>query len=426
MGLTSGYLLTTTLVLAAFGVIAVVAWWPRAAYRGVGPVAARMLMIFFSQALVIVAFLVFLNDYFGFYASWSELDGVGTPKIVGVAQTSNPNAPLLTITETEPGPQPGNRVRIGSKTTVAGGRSGKLGGVAKTDLAVTGELLQVSLNGEHTGIAVSDDWVYLPPQYFQPAYAHTRFPAILALSGYPGDAWSIVRRLKLPSEQALLVAEGQARPTIDVMMNVSPAMPRDTECTNVPAGPQVETFFAIDVPLAVEHAFRVQSGPDSWAAMGYSTGGLCSVKLALMYPRQFSLAVSLAGDYSADEDSTTGDLYGGISGYRDLNSPIWRLEHLPAPPVSVLVASSLVGELDYPQTVQFVKLVRPPMKIYTDYVPEGGHNFSTWETEMLPALRWLSARLSPALPVPGHAKSPSRGRPLGPGRHPARRSAGPS
>jgi hypothetical protein len=426
MGLTSGSLLAATLVLAGLGVVAVVVWWPRAAYRGAGPVVMRVLMIFFSQALVIAAFLLFLNDYFGFYASWSELDGAGTPKIVGVAETSNPNAPLLTVTQTEPGPLPGNHVRIVTKPVVAAGRTGKLGGVVRTDLAATGELLEVSVNGAHTGIAVSDDWVYLPPQYFQRAYAHTRFPAILALSGYPGEAWSIVRRLKLPSEQALLVAEGQARPTVDIMMNVSPAMPRDTECTNIPAGPQVETFFAIDVPLAIERAFRVQSGPDSWAAMGYSTGGLCSVKLALMYPREFSLAVSLAGDYSADEDSTTGDLYGSEAGYRDLNSPIWRLEHLPAPPVSVLVASSLVGELDYPQTVQFVKLVRPPMKIYTDYVPEGGHNFSTWETEMLPALRWLSARLSPALPARAHAGSPSHGRPHGPGRHPAHRSTGPS
>jgi S-formylglutathione hydrolase FrmB len=423
MGLTSGSFLTATLVLAGFGMVAVVVWWPRAAYRGAGPVATRVIMIVLSQALVIVAFLVFLNDYFGFYASWSELDGTGTPKIVGVAQTSNPNAPLLTVTESKPGPLPGKRTRVIGKPTVAVGRGGSslLGGLAKTGLAQTGELLQVSINGANTGIAVSNDWVYLPPQYFQAAYAHTRFPAILALSGYPGDAWSIVRRLKLPSEQALLVAEGQARPTVDIMMNVSPAMPRDTECTNVPAGPQVETFFAIDVPLAIERAFRVQSGAGSWAAMGYSTGGLCSVKLAMMNPRQFPLAVSLAGDYSADEDSTTGDLYGSVPGYRDLNSPIWRLEHLPAPPVSVLVASSLVGELDYPQTVQFVKLVRPPMKIFTDYVPQGGHNFSTWETEMLPALRWLSARLSPAVPARGRAGSQSHDRLPRSGRHSAHR-----
>lgn len=409
MGLTSGSFLTITLVLAGLGLVAVVVCWPLAARQRIVPIAARVFMIAVSQSLVVVAFLVFLNDYFGFYASWSEMLGTGTPAVVGVAQISNPNSPLLTITRTAPAPLPAVRgVHAATRPAVAAGRGtkGLLGARGITDPALTGELLQVSINGEHTGIAVTNDWVYLPPQYFQPAYAHARFPVILALTGYPGDSLSIVKRLKLPSEQAMLVAEGKALPTVDVMMNVSPAMPRDTECTNIPAGPQVETFFAVDVPLAIERAFRVQSGPDSWAAMGYSTGGLCSVKLAMMYPRQFPFAVSLAGDYAADEDSTTGDLYGSVSGYRDLNSPLWRLQHLPAPPVSVLVASSLVGEPDYRQTVQFVKLVRPPMKVYTDYVPEGGHNFSTWEREMLPALRWLSARLSPAVPsrsVPGSA-----------------------
>ena len=37
---------------------------------------------------------------------------------------------------------------------------------------------------------------------------------------------------------------------------MSPALPRDTECTNVPAGPQVLSFFSTDVPLAMEQAFK--------------------------------------------------------------------------------------------------------------------------------------------------------------------------
>jgi hypothetical protein len=418
MGLTSGLFTTVIFVLAGAGLAAVVLCWPLVARQRVAPILARVLMITASQLLVIAAFLVYLNGYFGFYASWSQLFGSGTPRVVGIAKASNPNAPLLTVTRIGSGPLAGVPApKVTSRPIIAAGRAKNqlgLGGASRSSLAQTGELLQVNINGAYTGIAVSGDYVYLPPQYFQPAYAHTKFPAILALTGYPGSSWSIIKRLKLPETQQMLVSKGLMKPAVDVMMNASVAMPRDTECTNVPAGPQVETFFAEDVPLAMERAFRVQSGPGSWAALGYSTGGLCAVKIAMMDPRQFQLAASLAGDYTALEDNTTGNLYGSNPGYRDLNSPDWRLQHLPAPPVSVLVASSLVGEKSYPQTVEFVKLVRPPMRVYTLYLPQGGHNFRTWVRELPGALRWLNQRMMPGLPAVAPVASNQAGR------HPAR------
>ena len=51
---------------------------------------------------------------------------------------------------------------------------------------------------------------------------------------------------------------------------------------------------------------------------------------------------------------------------------------MPAPPVSVLVASSKIGEKTYPGTLKFLSLVRPPMRAYSLFLPQGGHNFTTW------------------------------------------------
>jgi putative esterase len=400
MGLTSGSFTTLMLVLAGAGLVLVVACWPLAARGRFRDIAARVVMIGVSQALVIVAFLVYLNGYFGFYVSWSALLGSGTPHLVGIARAGNPNAPSLTVTGIGPAPVPGKPdATFRSRQPMAdGGGSGaaRAGGPGQATLAQNGEMLEVSVSGQHTGIAVSGDYVYLPPQYFQPQYVHARFPVLLALTGYPGASWSIVRRLALPAAQETLMSQGKIKPVVDVMMNSSVAMPRDTECTNIPAGPQVETFFAEDVPDAIERTFRVQ--PGQWAAIGYSTGGFCAVKLAMMNPRQFPLAVSLAGYYQALQDGTTGDLYGSSVGYRDENSPDWRLRRLPAPPVSVLVASSVIGETTYPGTLHFVKLVRPPMRVYTLYLPQGGHNFRTWNRELLPSLQWLNQRLTPARP----------------------------
>jgi enterochelin esterase-like enzyme len=405
MGLTSGSFGTLMFFLAAGGIALVVVLWPLAARQRALNLLVRVLMVGMSQLLVIAAFLVYLNSYYGFYDSWSQLLGNGTAPVVRVARATGPVQSLLKVTGAEPAPAPGVPIpRTATQIPVADGHGTNLVGQVGSGsqaLAQTGELLEVNITGQHSGIAVFSAFVYLPPQYFQPAYARARFPVLLALSGYPGSSWSIVSRLKLPGEQESLVHAGKIKPTVIVMMNSSVAMPRDTECTNIPAGLQVETFFAQDVPEAIEHSFRVQSGPHSWATLGYSTGGYCAVKLAMLNPRQFSLAVSLAGYYQALQDRTTGNLYGNNAGYEDENSPDWRLQHLPAPPVSVLVASSKIGERTYGGTLHFVTLVKPPMQVYTLYLAQGGHNFGTWGRELPQSLIWLNARLTPALPSAG-------------------------
>jgi enterochelin esterase-like enzyme len=403
MGLTSGSFGTLMFILAAAGIIAVVVVWPKAARQKPVTMLARVGMVGVSQLLVIAAFLVYLNSYFDFYASWSQLLGSGTAPVVRMAKATGQGQSGLVVTAAEAAPVPGGYLpKNAGRIPVAEGHGGTgligQAGRKNANYQQTGELLQVNITGQRSGIAAIKDFVYLPPEYFQPAYAHARFPAVLALTGYPGSSWSIVSRLQLPVEQSALEHAGKVRPAVIVMMNASVAMPRDTECTNVPAGLQVETFFAQDVPAAIEHAFRVQSGPSSWAAVGYSTGGYCAVKLAMLNPRQFPYAVSLAGYYKALQDRTTGDLYGNDVGYRDENNLYWRLQNLPAPPVSVLVTSSKIGERTYAPTVRFVSLVKPPMRAYTLYLPQGGHNFATWGRELPQALMWLSARLSPALP----------------------------
>ncbi|HBW17566.1 MAG TPA: esterase [Actinobacteria bacterium] len=404
MGLTSGSFTTLMIVVAVASVLAVVWLWPRLARGRLLSVAGRLGLIAASQVLVIAAFLVVFNGYFGFFGTWAELLGrAGSSQVVPVVRAGSLSRSVI-ITATDPGPLPGGKSlpRSGPSAAAAGpSLTGPAGHGSDSSPAQAGRLLMVSIIGRRTGISVAGDYVYLPPQYFQPAYARARFPVVLVMTGYPGSALAIVTRLGVPSTAARLVAARLATPAIYVMMNVSPVMPRDTECTNVPAGPQVESFFARDVPLAIEQAFRAQSSPGGWAAMGYSTGGLCATKLAMLNPRQFPSAVALAGYYKALRDHTTGNLYGGSNAYRNENDPYWRLQHLPDPPVSVLVTSSKIGEKTYPGALKFLSLVRPPMRAYSLFLPQGGHNFGSWTRELPQSLEWLSQRLTPAVPAGG-------------------------
>lgn len=417
MGLTSSLFIELTIVAAVAGLAVTVWLWPRVARQQVGPIAARLGLVAGSQALAVIALLVTINGYFMFFDSWSVLFGSGSvpaaASSAGIAMSSKP----ITVTGTDLGPVPGGTSVLPeaangqlaanapsyytnhhaeTKQAVAGGLN-LAGGLGRAVRSV-GEVLQVTIRGEHTGISNGSAFVYLPPQYFQRAYARARFPVVLALTGYPNATWSIVRFLGLPATAARLTAAGKIRPAIYVMMNVSPALPRDTECTNIPAGLQVESFFAQDVPLAVERTFRVQTGGSGWAALGYSTGAYCAAKLAMLNPYQFSAAVSMSGYYNAVTDSTTGNLYGGSAAYRDENNLDWRLQHLPAPPASVLATASRTEKV-YPGTRAFLRVIRAPMRGYSLYLPQGGHNYHNWYRLLPQCLEWLSQRLTPAQPT---------------------------
>jgi enterochelin esterase-like enzyme len=401
VGLTSGAFQVLMICVAVAGLAAVVWAWPRVGGHRGRHLAGRVGLLAGSQVLVITAFLTCLNGYFGFVSTWSELFGADRPPMTasgaGPAAGRAPAArpPAFGVTRVLPGPLPQSRLPDGRLLT-ARPSPGRPAGPGP---AVAGRLLQVSMTGPRTGITVRDEYVYLPPQYFQPAYARARFPVVLALTGYPGSAWALAARLGLPAEAARLVAAGRLPPAVYVMMGSGPALPRDTECTNVPAGPQVETFFAQDVPRLIEQHFRVQAGASGWSALGYSTGGYCAAKLAMLNPYQFRSAVSVAGYYVALRDDTTGNLYGGSLGYRHENDLDWRLRNLPAPPVSLLVTSSKVGEETYPGTLAFLRLVRPPMRVYSLILPEGGHNYGTWTRELPQCLAWLGGRLAPPAPA---------------------------
>jgi enterochelin esterase-like enzyme len=420
VGLTSGLFLGVMIAVAVIALAVTVGLWPALTGRGPAVYAGRAGLVAVSQVLVIAAFAVFLNDSFTFFNSWSSLfgNGAAVQRIPASTTTRSWTSRPIVVQGIDLGPVPGGASLL--PQTVSGRLAAKppsyyarhrhggtrkpaaipqLSGKLKLAVQSVGEVLEVTVRGQHTGISSSRNYVYLPPQYFQPEYAHARFPVVLAFTGYPNDTWSVVKLLALPAIAARLTAEHKIKPAIYVMMNASPALPRDTECTNIPAGLQVATYFAEDVPLAVEHTFRAKSGASNWGVIGYSTGGFCAAKLAMLYPHQFGSAVAMAGYYAALQDPTTGSLYGGSTGYRDDNNLYWRLQHLPPPPVSVLVTSSWVGERGLPGALRFLSLIRPPMHGYSLIVPQGGHNYGTWRRELPRSLEWLSHRLSAPSPV---------------------------
>jgi S-formylglutathione hydrolase FrmB len=368
-GLTGLPLQVTVVTVAVIAIAAAVRFVPRVAGRRASHALARLGIILGCQLCAVVAALDLVNASFVFYGSWSDL--VGTR-----ATTTNDPAGDLRY-------HPGDAAPVGADP--AGPRYRLPAGQGRIDAVV--------IHGVRTSISESG-FVYLPPQYFAPAYRTRRFPVIVALTGYPGNAQNLITHLHLPQTAAYEMAAGRMPPAILVMLRPTVAPPRDTECTDVPHGPQAETFFAEDLPAALASEYRTADGAAGWGAMGDSTGGYCAVKLAMRHSDRYSAAVSLAGYYHALQDFTTGDLYGHSTAYRDENDLLWRLRHRPPPPVDLLLTTSRVGEKDYGQTRQFLALARPLTRVASIVLPFGGHHFSTWRRELPPALRWLGTHLN--------------------------------
>lgn len=181
-----------------------------------------------------------------------------------------------------------------------------------------------------------------------------------------------------------------------VMLRPTVAPPRDTECVDVPVGPQAETFFAKDLPEAVTAHYRVGRKPGSWGIVGDSTGGYCALKLAMHHPDAYAAGAGLSPYYKAPVDPATGDLFRGRADLRNRADLWWCLKHLPAPDTSLLVTSSKVGEADYRSTLTFIAQVQAKKltRISSIILDSGGHNFNTWRREIPGTLQWMSGRLS--------------------------------
>lgn len=371
MGLTSKKVLALAILLAVLLFVGTIVLWPRLARGNWRAVGGRVVLLLATQLAVFASIGLAANQAFGFYASWADLLGRESGQGV-VVDHSQGQVRGLQVVDTQ-------------SVAVPGGGVPRLGG----------QIQKIDIVGDRTRLA-TPAYVYLPPEYFQPRFGRRAFPVAVVLTGYPGTAEALIKGLHFPHTAHGLARRGRMQPMILVMMRPTVAPPRDTECVDVPRGPQTETFFAADLPAAISAHYRVARGPGGWGVIGDSTGGYCALKLALHHPRVYAAAVGLSPSYRAPIDATTGDLFQGDTRLKQRADLKWYMKHQPAPDVSLLVTSSKRGEHNYKETLKFVDLVksRPPTRISSMVLESGGHNFNTWRREIPGSLEWLSRRLS--------------------------------
>jgi enterochelin esterase-like enzyme len=300
------------------------------------------------------------------FTSWAQL--------FGQAPSADPAADTLAAPPPAPSPARAHTAKV--TTTVGSGR-----------------ITSIMVYGRASGITMPT-YVYLPPGYDSPQWAHRRFPVLEAFDGAPGSPTTWIKGLYMPTYLDREIDSGRMAPTVVVLPYQTSPGHLDSECVNAVGGPAIDTFLTTDVPDAIEHNFRVRSDSGAWATIGYSAGAFCAVNLAMRHPDRYAAAVSMSGYFTAYEDSTTGQLFGGSATAFNLNSPLWRLQHLPAPRLALYLAAAQDDTGVVAGLNGFVAAVRSPLSVTVVEPPVGGHSMALWRHLLAPAFDWISAHLA--------------------------------
>ncbi len=325
-----------------------------------------------SQLAAVLLVAVALNDYGDFYGSWHSLLR-GSPGSARIAAAPAANGHRTAL--------PAGRVHQQADASFS----------TRDQWPTRGRLESIAITGANSEL-VAHAWVYLPPQYFQASYAHSPFPAIEVLSpSAAGD--TLIPPGSYPQVMLSLIDARRAAPTALVLLQPSVGGPPATQCTDVPSGPQAQTFYAVDLPSQLARSYRLRA--TDWGAFGTGAGGYCAAKLAMVHPQTFTAAVTVdSSHFAAMRTPTSGDPWDGSRILRNENDLSWRLQHLPAPPISLLVVSG-ADRLAQAGTAAFSALSRPPMILAHVSDPYGKSPRAGLPDE----LAWLAARLPAPVPV---------------------------
>ncbi len=257
-----------------------------------------------------------------------------------------------------------------------------------------GPIYVTTLHGAKSGVS-GKVWVWLPPQYNDPKYAHYGFPVVTMYSGGASagyNTWTDQQQLPIQAEDVALAAQGKASPFIMIMpiQNFHDDDDRLLDCSDIPGHPRMATWMGEDVPDFARANFRTLTSRDGWGVMGASTGGLCSAKLALQFPQTFSAAVPIDGYFIPDS------LYWhGYDAAWKANNPQLMVARSTAN-VSMLVTAG--GAEPYEQSVvqDFVKAARTSPSVHLTYyvLPHADHLTSDFKRLIPMTLQYLTQHLA--------------------------------
>jgi enterochelin esterase-like enzyme len=322
-----------------------------------------------------------VNKYYGYYQTWGAVMADLTSQGVNAAS----QVPDIKLT---------SDARFG---TLDGSR------IYLSQAQRQGYLLRLKVTSQHSHIT-RVVYVYLPPQYFQPAYQAYRFPVIELIHGQPGEPADWITVVGVTDTFHHLLAEKLAQPAVMVMPDANGGSRISLQCLNQVDGPQDLTYLALDLPAQITRTLRVQQPGSAWGVVGYSEGGFCAANMALRYPHRYGFAGVLSGYFKPFDNQLAApnrlvSPFGGNRRLQEENTPLAEIQTLPA---RVVIPRFWLGagagdRQDVANAEVFWRKLRlrqadAPLTLTAG----GGHTMTTWRAQVPSMLSWMTPGLAQA------------------------------
>lgn len=259
-----------------------------------------------------------------------------------------------------------------------------------------------TLEGKKSGFT-GQVWVWAPQQYFDPKYANSGFPVLIALpggNGYPKNYW-MGTDLKLQSSISQWSKEGKSLPFIVVMPVLNPDDKYYYDGSDIPGQPKMGTWMTEDVPDFVRANFRTFKSRDGWAFMGSSSGAFVGLKSVLKHPDKFKAVIASGPDTAPDSP-----LWSGHEAEKAANNPEKLAEALsaqPADPGKDVYLAFQIGtkESGLGNLRSFIKnYTKGPVKTRLEVIQGGDHNAKTYVKGMGDgSIQWISEHMQAPIPA---------------------------
>ena len=362
MGLTDKSLYYSLIVLSIAAFICTIYLWPKLAPKKVPHVVGRFGILLLTNILIVTTLGIALNNYGGFYTSWSDAFGIQS------SSTTLKDAANVSTTSV---------TRI-SAADLKNGKVSKNGTVT----------IERVLNGKASGDS-GHVWIVLPKsavtaiKKFGSSADLSHFKVLQFLPGFPGTPLGWINRLHIVSFLESAWKAKHLPASIAVLTDTNLQSGLDGECMNIPGGPQIETWLDEDVHTFATSWLGVPA--TDWVVLGSSTGGWCAAELAIRHPNHFIGGASIAG-YFTPQPSKSFDTKTRTQLLQEYDLRARVKSQHPAVSIFATVAPSDHGS--YYQTIHFVNDMQSLLPIGTLTLKGQGHNFDAWLPAVAPALRW--------------------------------------
>jgi S-formylglutathione hydrolase FrmB len=264
---------------------------------------------------------------------------------------------------------------------------------APADLPAAGVVTQVDIPGSRSGFAARPAMLYLPPAYLTSPRAE--LPVLVLMAGQPGSPqdWFAGGVLAQRMDRYAAAHAGLA-PVVVVVDQLGSSLANPL-CMDSALG-NVAGYLAVDVPAWVRATLQVNRDPRSWAIGGLSSGGTCSLQMAVNHPEVYPTFVDLSGESEptlGDRARTVAATFGGDAAAFAAVNPLDVLATRQFPDSAGYLVGGAQDTAYLPQARQVLAACqRAGMDVRLQVLP-GGHTFEVWGPGLERALPWLGARL---------------------------------